>query len=444
MTARFFNRERDTIGAAALRALQDERLRALVERCYRDIPHYRALFDARGLAPRHIRTTDDLVHLPTLAKADLRALYPFGLLGVDPGRIVRFAASSGTTGVPTVIGFSRHDWEVTLPDVLGRIFTCFGMDERTFLYQSHGYGLFLGGILFERGLETIGATLFPAGPGRTLAAIQWLRDMRHTAISGTPTFIQTLLARAREQGIEPRRDWALRLAACGGEPASPGLRARITAGMPEGFVHHEQYGTSEVGCFCAHSCPVRGTEPEMHVVADHFFVEVLDPATGRRVGPGEEGELVVTTLTREASPMIRWNTRDLVRVAAEPTGCACGRVAHPKISRILGRSDDVLKVRGTLVLPSQVEDALAAVPGTTEGWQIVLPAGEEELGRLRLEAEVTEEVWGDAGQRARLERRLVDEITARCGTSADVALAAPGSLPRYEGKAQRVVRSRAP
>jgi phenylacetate-CoA ligase len=435
----YFDREMETIELEALKKLQNERLRTQIERCYRDIPYYKEVFDKHGLKPKHIRTTDDLVHAPTIEKKNLRELYPFGLLGVPKERIHRYAASSGTTGIPTVIAYTQNDWKVLLKDVLGRIFTSYGMDKDAFLYQSHGYGLFLGGVLMEHAMDSIGARVYPAGPGRTLAAIQWLADMKHTAISGTPTFMQHLINRAKENGLDPKVDWVVKFGAFGGETASPALRRKIVEGMPEGFAYNEQYGTSEVAAFCLHSCPNIRDEAEMHVIGDHFYLEVLDQRTGERVEPGEQGDLVFTHLTKEATPMIRWNTHDIARLLPEPYGCRCGRNAHAKVSRVLGRSDDVLKIRGTLVFPSQIEDILAGMSGTTEGWQIIVDGSMESMSKLKVEVEVSNEIWGNAEAMLNLENRFQEELEARFGTSGEIIIREPNSLPRYEGKAIRVV-----
>jgi len=263
--------------------------------------------------------------------------------------------------------------------------------------------------------------------------------MRHTAISGTPTFIQHLINKAKENDIDPKTDWAIELGAFGGETASPALRRKIVNEMPEGFAYNEQYGTSEVAAFCAHSCPFTRDEAELHVIGDHFFLEVLNPLTGERVNPGEQGDLVFTHLTKEATPMIRWNTHDIARLLHDPFDCRCGRKAHMKLSRILGRSDDVLKVRGTLVFPSQIEDILAGLRGTTEGWQIILEGPKESLGKLKIEVEVTREIWGNKESMLNLENRIHEELKARFGSSGEIILREPNSLPRYEGKALRVI-----
>lgn len=440
--AQFFH-EFDSISPRKLREIQDERLRILVERCYREIPHYRDLFDRNGIKPRHIRGSEDLVLLPFTEKKDLRALYPFGLLGVPLTQIHRFAASSGTTGVPALVGFTRKDWFETLREQMGRIFTAMGFQKNDLIYQCTGYGLFMGGPGMDAGAEAIGATIFPAGPGRTMAAIQYLRDLNFQAITTTPSFMAYLVDVALKNGVDPKKDWKLRTSHIGGEPAAPALRRRIEALLPEGFEWHEGYGVTELGGpTVGHSCAFSRLSCELHILSDHYLIEVVDPATGRRLDPGEEGELVVTTLTREATPMIRWRTRDITALAREPFGCPCGRVAHPRIQRITGRTDDVLKVRSTLVFPSQIEEVLNQTPEVGEGWQIVIDRPRDSLDKLTVHAEVRSEIWQDPSQRRTIGERIRQEVYGRLGLNVEVVLHPPDSLPRYEGKAKRVVDHR--
>jgi phenylacetate-CoA ligase len=438
----YFN-EFDTISIQKLREIQNERLRLLVDRCYRDIPYYQAIFDKNGIKPKHIRTTEDLGIVPFTEKKELRALYPYGILGVPLDRIHRFAASSGTTGVPTLVGFTRKDWMGTLREQMGRIFIGMGFQQHDLIYQCAGYGLFMGGPGMDAGAEAIGAVIFPAGPGRTLAAIQYLKDLGFQAITTTPSFVSYLVDVAQKNGIDPKTEWKLRTSHIGGEPAAPALRRRVEALMPEGFEWHEGYGITELGGpTVGHSCQFSRSSCELHVLGDHYFVEVIDPATGRRLEPGEEGELVVTTLTREATPLIRWRTRDVTALSKDPLGCPCGRVAHPRIQPITGRTDDVLKVRSTLVFPSQIEDVLNSTPGTDDGWQIVIDRPKDSLDKLTVHAEVQSDIWQDMNQRKAIEEKIGQGVYGRLGMNIEVVLHPPGSLPRYEGKAKRVLDHR--
>jgi phenylacetate-CoA ligase len=435
--------EFDTISPRKLREIQDERLRVLVDRCYRDIPYYRDLFDKNGLKPKHIQTTDDLTSVPFIEKKDLRSLYPYGFLGVPLDRIHRFAASSGTTGVPTLVGFTWKDWMETLREQMGRIFSAMGFRKGDLIYQCTGYGFFMGGPGMEAGAEAVGAIIFPAGPGRTLAAIQYLKDLGHQAICTTPSFMTYLVDIALKEGFDPKKDWKLRTSHIGGEASAPALRGRIESLMPEGFEWHEGYGITELGGpTVAHTCNVSRGSCELHILSDHYFVEVIDPDTGRRLEPGQEGELVFTTLTREANPLIRWRSRDISALTENPFGCPCGRVAHPKIKRVTGRTDDVLKVRGTIVFPSQIEEILNSTPGIGEGWQIVIDRPKESLDRLTIHVETRTDICEDVVKIKTIEEKIVQGVYARLGMNIEVIFHRPRSLPRYEGKAKRVVDQR--
>jgi phenylacetate-CoA ligase len=438
-----FYHEFDTISPKKLREIQDERLRLLVDRCYREIPYYRELFDRNGIKPKHIRTTDDLTLVPFTEKKDLRALYPYGLLGAPLERIFRFAASSGTTGVPTLVGFTKKDWMETLREQMGRIFHAMGVRRGDLIYQCTGYAFFMGGPGMEAGAEAIGGVIFPAGPGRTLAAIQYLKDLGHQVICTTPSFMTYLVDVAQKNGFVPKKDWKLRTSHIGGEPAAPSLRRRIEAIMPDGFEWHEGYGITELGGpTVAHTCQFSREFCELHILADHYFVEVIDPTTGKRLEPGQNGELVCTTLTREATPLIRWRTRDISGFSENCFGCSCGRIAHPRIQRITGRTDDVLKVRSTLVFPSQIEEILHSTPGIGDGWQIVIDRPRESLDKLTVHAEVHSGTWEDASQMKVIEEKIVQGVYGRLGMNIEVILHRPGSLPRYEGKAKRVLDQR--
>ncbi len=438
-----FFHEFETISQNKLQEIQNERLRILVDRCYRDIPYYRNLFDKHGIKPKHIQTTDDLIHVPFTEKKDLRALYPYGLLGVPREQVFRFAASSGTTGVPTLVGFTRKDWMETLREQMGRIFNAMEFRRGDLIYQCTGYALFMGGPGMEAGAEAIGATIFPAGPGRTMAGIQYLKDLGHQAICTTPSFMSYIVDVALKSGFDPKRDWKLRTSHIGGEPAAPSLRRRIEALMPEGFEWHEGYGITELGGpTVGHTCRFSRESCELHILADHYILEVIDPETGKRLEPGQTGELVFTTLTRESTPMIRWRTRDISALSENGYGCPCGRVAHPKIQRITGRTDDVLKVRGTLVFPSQIEEILNSTAGIGDGWQIIIDRPKDSLDKLTVHAEIQPNLWGDHFQMKMIEDKILQGVYGRLGMNIEIVFHQPGSLPRYEGKAKRVLDHR--
>jgi phenylacetate-CoA ligase len=326
---------------------------------------------------------------------------------------------------------------------MGRIFNAMGFHRGDLIYQCTGYGLFMGGPGMHAGAEAIGAIIFPAGPGRTLAGIQYLKDLGFQAICTTPSFMTYLVDVAQKNGFDPKKDWKLRTSHIGGESSAPALRRRIEALMPEGFEWHEGYGITELGGpTVGHTCQFSRESCELHLLADHYFVEVIDPATGKRLELGQEGELVFTTLTREATPLIRWRTRDISALSENCYGCPCGRVAHPRIQRVTGRTDDVLKVRSTLVFPSQIEDILNSTPGIGDGWQIVIDRPKESLDKLTVHTEVQSNIWQDANQMKAIEEKIVQGVYGRLGMNIEVVLHKPGSLPRYEGKAKRVLDHR--
>lgn len=439
----YFDPDVETISPIRLRALQSERLRAQVRRCYDRIPYYRNLFNRVGLKPSDIGGVDDLPRIPFTDKKDIQCEYPYGMLAVSFPEVLRFVASSGTTGLPLLFGYSRKDFFKTFKRQMGRQFTMFGLGPEDFVYQAHGYGLFTGGMGVEAGVEAIGGTLFPAGPGRTAAAVAWLRDLGHTAIFCTPSFIHHLVNCALAEGIDPQRQWKLRRGGFGGEPAAPALRKKIVERLPQGFRYNELYGSAEMGGpTVAGSCSWSAEVAELHVMADHYLLEVVDPQSGEPVEPGHLGELVFTTLTREAMPLLRWRTRDISGLAKEPYNCPCGRAAHPRIFRITGRSDDMLKVRGTAVFPSQVEEILNSLSGIGGGWQIVLDRPREALDRLQIQCEAREDLWGREELLRGLAGKIRKEVEGRLGLSPEVEIRPPGSLPRYEGKAIRVIDQR--
>jgi phenylacetate-CoA ligase len=267
--------------------------------------------------------------------------------------------------------------------------------------------------------------------------------MKHTVICSTPSFLNYLLGEAEAAGVDPKSDWALRRGCHGGEIAAPAFRRKMAAQLPEGFVYCENYGTSEMGgSTVAFACLSSAEACHLHVLADHYFLEVIDPSTGKRVAPGEPGELVFTTLTKDASPFLRWRTRDLSRLAAEPYGCPCGRVAHPLIEAIAGRSDDVLKIRGTLVFPSQIEQILSQIAGLGDGWQIVIDQERTAMDELNIMVEASAEFWKRPGESERLRAEIVSHVQGRQGLTPVVEICEPLSLPRFEGKAKRVVDRR--
>lgn len=435
VTTTYWSADIETMPRERIELLQFDLLADTLRRCT-NVPHYREALARVGAEPGDIRGLDDLTALPCLDKSTLRSLQPWGIQAVPLGEVARLNATTGTTGLPCNIAFSRSDLR-NIGELGARNLTAMGVRPDDVAWQCYGYGLWIGGSSLDRAFEEIGVTTFPAGPGRTSLAIERLRDLGVTVLSCTPTFALLLIERAHEAGVDPGTDWKLRVGIFGGETMSPAAMSRLAAAMPAGFRPHNTYGTTELGGpFVAGTCEHAAEQGAFHVWADHHLIEILDPETDERITePGVRGELVVTTLQRQASPMLRWRTRDLTSWVEDSFDCPCGRRGHPKISWISGRSDDVLKVRGSLVMPSQVEDVVCAAVGTGVGWQLVVDRDPD--GLRATEAIVVVELadGADPGTPFELESRLRD----RLGIRLPVVAARAGELPRYEGKARRVL-----
>lgn len=419
-------------------AVQRAKLASLGARLQADAA-WRAHFASAGMEPRDLAGSDGLANAPMLEKTDLRQHYPFPFLTVQPDQVARFCATSGTTGLPVLFGLSHRDCDDLLPRQLGRIFRAVGMASGERVYQGYGYGLWIGGVAMDLALKPFGAVNFGVGPGRGELVVEWLRDHAYTACTMSPLWLMTLVGIARSRGVDPRRDWRLRTGLFGGQSVSTAFRTQLEAEMPDGFLAHNIYGTTEAGGpILGISCPHSHADDEMHLInEDTVLTEVLDPVTFRPVGPGEVGEIVVTTLDKEASPVVRWRTRDLVRLSDRPYDCPCGRHGFPRIGRIIGRSDDMLKVRGVMVFPSQIEDIVASVEGTVkEAWQIYIDRSSSVLDDVavaierRQACELTPED---------LRQLVANLIRARLGIGCTVECHEEGTLPRYESKAVRVL-----
>jgi phenylacetate-CoA ligase len=422
----------------AVLRLQRGKLAALGKRLGRD-PHWVAHFAKAGMRPEDLAAQDGLRRAPPLEKADLRALYPFPLLSVDPANVQRFVATSGTTGLPVLFGLSANDCERLLPYQMARLLQACGLTSRDRLYQGYGYGLWIGGYALDIGAQAIGATNFPIGPGRGELVINWLRDHAYTAASMSPLWLMTLVALAKRGGIDPRRDWKLKIGILGGQSVSKAFNDQLEAELPEGFACRNIYGTTEAGGpVLAISTPFTHEDDEMQLLnEDTIITEILDPLTLAPVAPGEIGEVVITTLDKEASPTVKWRTRDLVRLSPKAYDCPSGRRGFPRIGRIIGRSDDMLKVRGVMVYPSQIEDIIASVGSTAkEAWQIYIDKDREALDEITIAVELSP----SAGRSPQdLQGEIQRLVRARIGIRSSVECHPPGALPRYEAKAVRVI-----
>ena len=422
-----------------LHAVQDRKLRALGRRLA-ESPEWVSHLAKAGLKPTDLRDRVSLAAMPTLEKADLRARYPFPLLTVPVERVARFCATSGTTGLPVMFGFTRHDWEATLVNQLARIYRTVGVRPDDRVYQGYGYGLWIGGPSMDVALNAYGAVNFPVGPGRADLMVQWLADHGYTVTTMSPLWLMTLLTAARKAGFDPASQWKLRVGLFGGQSVSATFREEIEAQMPPGFMAHNIYGTTEAGGpILAVSCPRSHAHDQMHLInEDSVLTEVVDPKTLQPVSPGEVGEVVITTLDKQASPLVRWRTHDLVRRAERPYACACGRHAFPLIGRIIGRSDDMLKVRGVIVFPTQVEDVIAGIAGLAkEAWQIYIDGDGTALDQMEVAVErlPTAAMGSDA-----LAAEVAAQLRARLGLTVTVTCHTDGTLPRYEAKAVRVIK----
>jgi len=438
MTEMMLHPEIEQIDRDDMLALQNRKLAALGQRLQVSA-EWRDHFKQTGIRPEDLADRQALDSLPFLEKSDLRKKYPFPMLGTDPDNVERFCATSGTTGLPVLFGFTRDDLYDLLARQVARQLHCHGVRPGDRGYNGFGFGLWVGGLAFDLGFAELGVTNFPVGPGRTDLVAECMRDMQWSIATVSPVFLSTLIRSAREQGINPKTDWKLRHAVIGGQSVSRAFRDELEAELPDGFMTFNTYGTTEAGGpIVATTCPYSHDRDEMHLInEDSVLTEILDPETFRPVGPGEIGEIVVTTLDKQASPVVRWRTRDLVRVSENPYDCPCGRKGMPSIGRIIGRSDDMLKVRGVIVYPSQVEDVVAATPGTVkEAWQIYVdqPGSAPKKAAVAIECEK-----GYNGSPKDLEESVGRSLTSRLGLKVPVECHAEGTLPRYEAKAQRVL-----
>ncbi|WP_295608396.1 phenylacetate--CoA ligase family protein [uncultured Lamprocystis sp.] len=423
----------DFLPEARLQEVQLRRLRAVVGRAYAHVPLFRQRMEGLGLTPEAIGGLADIAKLPFTVKTDLRDTYPFGLFASPMGDVVRLHASSGTTGKPIVVAYTREDVDVWA-EVMARTFAACGLHRGDILQNAFGYGLFTGGLGAHYGAEALGATVIPVSGGNTERQIMVLKDFGVSALCCTPSYFVHLIERAREVGVD-LRELPLRVGVFGAEPWSDAMRAHIEA--EAGVKAYDIYGLSEIiGPGVASECAV---QEGLHVFEDHFYPEIIDPETCQPLPDGAEGELVLTTLSKKAMPMIRYRTRDITRIISEP--CACGRSLR-RIRRIGRRSDDMIIIRGVNVFPSQIEAALLEVEGTLPHYQIILTR-ERGLDQIAVEVEVTAEVFSDKIRAREAERaRLAQPIEHICGIRVDLRLVEPRTIARSEGKARRVIDQR--
>jgi phenylacetate-CoA ligase len=419
----------DYVPRAQMQALQLARLRAVAARAYERVELYRQRI---GATPK-LNSLSDIASLPFTNKCDLRDTYPFGLFASPIEDIVRLHASSGTTGKPIVVAYTKADLDVWT-GVMLRTFAACGLHRGDIIQNAYGYGLFTGGLGAHYGAEALGATVIPISGGNTERQIMVMKDFKVTAICSTPSYFLHLLERASELGVDVRA-LPLRAGVFGAEPWTDSMRRRIEAAG--GIRAYDIYGLSEIiGPGVAIECDC---QDGLHIFEDHFYPEIIDPETGRVLPEGCEGELVLTTLSKQAMPMIRYRTRDITALIAEP--CPCGRTLR-RMRRIGRRSDDMFIIRGVNVFPGQIEAALLAVEGTLPHYQIVLTRAKG-LDEMEVLVEVTPEVFSDRiGALERLQSRLADALEHTLGLRAGVRLVRPQTLERSDGKARRVADRR--
>ena len=416
-----------------LQQLQLERLQATLNRVYKNVTCYRNRFNELGIVPEDIQSLDDLGKLPFTTKEDLRLNYPYGMFAVPLREVVRIHSSSGTTGKPTVVGYTKHDIKVW-SNLVARFMTAAGVNHDDVVQIAFGYGLFTGAFGLHYGAETIGASVIPMSSGNTEKQIMIMQDYKTTALVCTPSYAITIADRMEKMGIDPKT-LSLKVGLFGAEPWSEAMRREIESRL---FISAtDNYGLSEIiGPGIAGDCEYKSG---MHIFEDAFIPEIIDPDTGEVLPPGSVGELVLTTLTKEAFPMIRYRTRDITSLDYSP--CACGRTMV-RMKKTMGRSDDMLIIKGVNVFPSQIEEVLFAIEGCEPHYQIIVDR-KGALDALEIQIEVTENIFFDEMKRQRAFLEMVEKrIDSVLGVGATVKLVEPNSIPRHEGKAQRVIDRR--
>lgn len=428
MGKEFWNPEIETKPLKELKDLQLKRLKKIVKYVYDNNTFYHKKLKDAGVKPADIRNLDDLSKLPFLTKQDLREFYPFGLVCTELDEIVEVHASSGTTGKPVVGPYTKNDLEIW-GEVMARSLWANGLRKNDILQNSYGYGLFTGAHGFEKGAQKIGAMVVTISSGNTKRQINVLNDFGSTALACTPSYSLYMAEIAEEMGFDPKEDFKLKIGCFGAEAWSEEMRKTVERRW--GIIAHEHYGLTEIiGPGVVSEC----TEKKLHINADHFLPEIIDPDTGESLPPGEEGELVFTTLTKEAFPALRFRTRDLAVYYED--ACECGRTL-PIQSRIKGRSDDMMKVKGVIVFPSQIEAALMTVEGVSDNYQIV-KTKKGNITSLSVEFEPTEERYKEK-HLDDLEKRIEEEIYSILNLHVPVKALPPKTIPRSTGKAKRVI-----
>ncbi len=419
---------------AELRKLQSEYLRKLVTYIYSNCKVYRERFDTAGVKPDDITSIDDIVRLPFTTKEDMRDYYPYGLFSAAQDQILEIHVSSGTTGNPTLVGYTRDDLKLW-SDVMARVLCCAGAEPGDTIQIAYGYGLFTGGLGFHYGAIEMGLRVIPTSSGQTARQLKIMQDFKPRIIGCTPSYALYMAEEAKEMGIEPTEgNW--KIGVFGAEPWSDSMRQEIEAAW--NMIATDIYGLSEIiGPGVAQECQ---NKDGLHLFSDVFYPEIVDPQTGEAVPEGEDGELVITTLTKQGIPLIRYRTRDIVSITYEK--CRCGRTS-PRISKIKGRTDDMIVVRGINVFPSQIEHVLVGIEGTQPHYQLVVDREAHKLDQVEVLVEVEDRFFSDEIRKLNeLQKEIQKKITDVLSIGVKVTLVEPKTIERSMGKSKRIIDKR--
>ena len=429
-----YNMDFETMPREALSAIQLNRLKSTLERVYATVPFYRESFDKAGISPSEIKSLDDLKRIPFTTKQDLRDNYPYGMFAVPMENVVRIHASSGTTGTPTVVGYTRRDID-TWARLMARSLSAGGATSRDILHNAYGYGLFTGGLGVHYGAEKLGASVIPVSGGNTNRQIIIMKDFKPTILTGTPSYILHLAEVAEEMGVS-FKDLNFKAGIFGAEPWSEDMRGELEEKLNLKAI--DIYGLSEImGPGVSIEC--HEAQKGLHIFEDHFIPEIIDPDTGEPLPYGEPGELVFTSITKEAFPIIRYRTRDITTLNPEP--CICGRT-HVRMNKVSGRTDDMLIIRGVNVFPSQIESILMKSSEVQPHYQLVVDRADN-LDTLTVKVEVRGEFFSDEIKTLQnREAKIAKNIKEYLGVSARIKLVEPKAIERSQGKAVRVIDNR--
>ena len=429
-----YNEDFETLPRPALEALQLKRLQNTLARVYANVPFYRESLDKAGIKPDDVKSLDDLQRLPFTYKQDMRDSYPYGLFAASMEDIVRIHASSGTTGKPTVVGYTRKDIEIW-SELMARSFVAAGVHKGDIIHNAYGYGLFTGGLGAHYGAEHLGASVIPMSGGNTKKQIMIMQDFGSTVLTCTPSYSLFMAEEAREEGVD-FRNLNLRIGIFGAEPWSETMRTEIENKL--NLCAIDIYGLSEImGPGVAIEC--REAKSGLHIWEDHFIPEIINPDSGNLLPAGEKGELVITTITKEGIPLIRYRTRDITCINYEP--CSCGRT-HARINRMSGRSDDMLIIRGVNVFPSQIESILMGIEGVEPHYLLIVDR-KDNLDTLEVQVEVDDRLFSDEIKHLQTLSHVIEkEIKDMLGVTCKARLVESRTITRSEGKAKRVIDNR--